>query len=157
MIVDAPGCDDDWYANLLWIDRRKCLLLTHAGTLFPVFAAGVRKRDLQPPGPSIAAHAEAALADSTSARREIASWRTASSSLARRALLVPTFASSAASCAVRTGQVPRSPGTCRGAGSPPAGRTAGGRRPGVLDSIAKNRHMPGLSGALGVGRGYQVI
>ena len=29
-----PGTGD-WYANLLWFDRRKCLLLTHAGTLFP--------------------------------------------------------------------------------------------------------------------------
>jgi hypothetical protein len=24
---------EDWYANLLWFDHRKCLLLTHAGTL----------------------------------------------------------------------------------------------------------------------------
>jgi hypothetical protein len=38
--------DDDWYANLLWIDHRKCLLLVHAGTLFSVFAADVRKADL---------------------------------------------------------------------------------------------------------------
>jgi hypothetical protein len=29
--------DDDWYVNLLWLDRRKCLLVTHAGTLFSVF------------------------------------------------------------------------------------------------------------------------
>jgi hypothetical protein len=32
----------DWYASLLWFDRRKCLLLTHAGTLFSVFEADVR-------------------------------------------------------------------------------------------------------------------
>ena len=31
----------DWYANLLWVDRRKCLLLTHSGTLFSVFEADV--------------------------------------------------------------------------------------------------------------------
>src|SRR5207247_415481 len=36
--------------NLLWLDRRKCLLLTHAGTLFPVFVADVRAADLRPPG-----------------------------------------------------------------------------------------------------------
>ena len=30
-----PPTDDDWYLNLLWIDRQKCLLLTHAGTLSP--------------------------------------------------------------------------------------------------------------------------
>jgi hypothetical protein len=48
--VNASPTDDDWYANLLWLDRRKCVLLTHAGTLFPVLAADVRKRDLQPIG-----------------------------------------------------------------------------------------------------------
>jgi hypothetical protein len=37
----------DWYANLLWFDRRKCLLLTHAGTLFSVFEADVRAADLR--------------------------------------------------------------------------------------------------------------
>ena len=30
----APEPDpEDWYANLLWFDRRKCLLLTHSATL----------------------------------------------------------------------------------------------------------------------------
>ena len=29
-LVQVPAEDDDWYANLLWLDRRKCLLLTHA-------------------------------------------------------------------------------------------------------------------------------
>jgi hypothetical protein len=53
-LIDAPPADDDWYANLLWLDRRKCLLLTHAGTLFSVFIADVRKRDLQPPGLAVA-------------------------------------------------------------------------------------------------------
>ena len=43
--------DDDWYLNLLWFDRRKCLLLTHAGTTFSVFVPDVRKADLTPPGP----------------------------------------------------------------------------------------------------------
>jgi hypothetical protein len=38
--------DSDWYANLLWLDHRKCLLLAHAGTLFSVFVADVRKADL---------------------------------------------------------------------------------------------------------------
>lgn len=62
-VVDEPPSDDDWYANLVWIDRRKCLLLTHAGTLFPVFAADVRKRDLVPLGALVAERAAAALAD----------------------------------------------------------------------------------------------
>src|SRR6266849_783495 len=45
-----PPTDDDWYLNLLWIDRQKCILLTHAGTLFSVFRAGVRSADLRPLG-----------------------------------------------------------------------------------------------------------
>lgn len=52
-----------WYDNLLWLDRRKCVLLTHAGTLFPVFVADVRKRDFQPPGALLTARIEAALTD----------------------------------------------------------------------------------------------
>lgn len=59
---DLPH-DDDWYANLLWLDRRKCLLLTHAGTLFPIFIADVRKPDVQPPGPFLISRIHAALAD----------------------------------------------------------------------------------------------
>jgi hypothetical protein len=38
----APAPDpEDWYANLLWFDRRKCLLLTHSATLFTIFEADV--------------------------------------------------------------------------------------------------------------------
>lgn len=47
-LVETPPSNDDWYANLLWIDRRKCLLITHAGTLFPVFVADIRAPDLRP-------------------------------------------------------------------------------------------------------------
>ncbi len=39
-LVTEPGPapdGEDWYANLLWFDRRKCLLLTHAATLFTIF------------------------------------------------------------------------------------------------------------------------
>ena len=32
---------EDWYANLLWFDRRTCLLLTHSATLFTIFEADV--------------------------------------------------------------------------------------------------------------------
>lgn len=49
-LVEAPAAGDDWYANLLWVDQRKCVLLTHAETLFSVFAADVRKADLTSPG-----------------------------------------------------------------------------------------------------------
>jgi hypothetical protein len=49
-LSELPPADDDWYLNLLWIDRQKCLLLTHADTLFSVFRAGVRRADLRPIG-----------------------------------------------------------------------------------------------------------
>lgn len=63
LLADDPPADDDWYANVLWLDRRKCLLLTHAETLFPVLVADIRKRDLQTPGPLLVARVEAALTD----------------------------------------------------------------------------------------------
>jgi hypothetical protein len=57
----AAPSDDDWYANLIWLERRKCLLLTHAGTLFSVFLPDVRAPQLRPPGPYIVGVVEAAL------------------------------------------------------------------------------------------------
>jgi hypothetical protein len=54
--LPAPEAgDNDWYANLLWLDRRKCLLLVHAGTLCAVFVADVRKAALVPIGDAIVA------------------------------------------------------------------------------------------------------
>lgn len=49
-LVDLAPTDDDWYLNVLWHERRKCLLLTHSGTLFSVFRADVRSADLRPLG-----------------------------------------------------------------------------------------------------------
>ena len=57
-LPDVPPSDDDWYLNLLWIGRRKCLLLTHAGTLFPVFVTDVRKAAITPIGPYVASLVE---------------------------------------------------------------------------------------------------
>ena len=53
-LAASEPSDADWYANLLWLDRRKCLLLAHAGTLFSVFVADVRKADLLPLGSLVA-------------------------------------------------------------------------------------------------------
>ncbi len=53
MLADVPPSDDDWYLNLLWIERRKCLLFAHAGTLFPVFVADIRKADITPIEPYV--------------------------------------------------------------------------------------------------------
>ena len=60
-VARPPDSDEDWYANVLWIERRKCLLLMHAGTLFPVFVADVRAAAWRPPGPAAVAAIESAL------------------------------------------------------------------------------------------------
>ena len=52
-LVTVEPSDQDWYAHLIWVDGRKCLLLAHAGTLFSVFVPDVRKADLLSIGPSI--------------------------------------------------------------------------------------------------------
>ena len=52
-LVTIEPSDEDWYANLLWLDSRKCLLIAHAGTLFSVFVPDIRKADLVPIGPSV--------------------------------------------------------------------------------------------------------
>jgi hypothetical protein len=52
-LVTIEPSDEDWYANLLWIDGRKCLLFAHAGSLFSVFVPDIRKSDLMPIGPSV--------------------------------------------------------------------------------------------------------
>ena len=41
-LAETPPGMDDWYANVLVIERRKCLLLVHADTLFAVFDPDVR-------------------------------------------------------------------------------------------------------------------
>src|SRR6266852_427116 len=60
-LSELSPTDDDWYLNLLWIDRQKCLLLTHAGTLFSIFRAGVRSADLRPIGNYLVAAIESEL------------------------------------------------------------------------------------------------
>ncbi len=61
VLVEEPASEDDWYANLLWSDRRKCLLIVHAGTLFSIFVADVRAADLRPVGRRIVGLVEGAL------------------------------------------------------------------------------------------------
>lgn len=62
-LAEAPPAPDDWYANLIWIDRRKCLLLVHADTLFPAFLADARKPQLANFGHYLAGSVATALAD----------------------------------------------------------------------------------------------
>jgi len=61
--ANEPPSADDWYANLIWIEQRKCLQLMHAETLFPVLAADVRVGDLRPIGRFVTAVISQALAD----------------------------------------------------------------------------------------------
>lgn len=60
-LVDVTHSDQDWYASLLWLSGRKCILLTHAGTLFSVFVPGVRAVDLRPFGRLVGRAIETAL------------------------------------------------------------------------------------------------
>jgi hypothetical protein len=62
-VADVPPAPDDWYANLVWIDRRKCLLVVHADTLFSLFVADVRKPQLVKFGRYVAGTVATALAD----------------------------------------------------------------------------------------------
>lgn len=62
-LADLEASDDDWYANLLWVDRCKCLLLAHAGTLFAVFRPDVRKPGLRPLGAYVVGAIEGELLD----------------------------------------------------------------------------------------------
>src|SRR5713226_10544509 len=52
-LVTIEPSEEDCYANLLWLDGRKCLLLAHAGTLFSVFVPDIREADLMPIAPSV--------------------------------------------------------------------------------------------------------
>jgi hypothetical protein len=61
-VEDHPASEADWYANLIWVEGRKCLLVTHAGTLFTVFVPDVRAADLRPLGPFLVERIHAALA-----------------------------------------------------------------------------------------------
>jgi hypothetical protein len=45
-LAEVAPAKDDWYANLLIIERRKCLLIVHADTLFAVFEPDVRAAQL---------------------------------------------------------------------------------------------------------------
>jgi len=57
----TDGCSE-WYGNLLWLDRRKCILITHAETLFSFLVADVFKADVCPIGPFLVSRVEFELA-----------------------------------------------------------------------------------------------
>ncbi len=59
-VVGTPS-DEDWYVNLIWVEGRKCLLFTHARTLFSVFVPDVSVRQLRPIGSFAVSAIESAL------------------------------------------------------------------------------------------------
>ena len=46
---DSEESELDWYANLFYVEGRKCLIFVNAGTLFPVVALDVLKDDFRDP------------------------------------------------------------------------------------------------------------
>jgi hypothetical protein len=50
LAANPPHSEDDWYANMFWVARKKCLLVTHAGTLFSAVAFDIKKADITPIG-----------------------------------------------------------------------------------------------------------
>jgi hypothetical protein len=53
-LVEVEPGSDDWYANVFIIERRKCLLLVHADTLFSVLDTDVRVAQLDDLGSYVA-------------------------------------------------------------------------------------------------------
>jgi hypothetical protein len=49
-LVDVEPSIDDWYANVIYIDGKKCVLLVHDGTLFASLALNVSVGMLRPIG-----------------------------------------------------------------------------------------------------------
>jgi hypothetical protein len=58
----SESSGEEWYANLLWIEGRKCLLLTHVRTLFSVFIRNVAVSQLRAIGPFVVSSIQTALA-----------------------------------------------------------------------------------------------
>lgn len=48
LVLEPPTATTvEWYANLFYVDHRKCLLFTHPPTLFSFLVPSVKKADLQ--------------------------------------------------------------------------------------------------------------
>jgi hypothetical protein len=92
-LADVEPSGDDWYANLIWIDGRKCLLAVHAATLFAVFIPDVRAADVRPITKTFVPAVREALAARTCPRRRSVRWTSTRSGSPRP----PTAVCSAAS------------------------------------------------------------
>ena len=45
--IDPSATGESWHANLLRIERRKCVLFTHDATLYSVFVPGLKKPEFE--------------------------------------------------------------------------------------------------------------
>jgi hypothetical protein len=61
--LDEPGAGvfEEWYGNLIWVDRRKNLVFTDAATLFSFLIPDVKKRDWADFGKLFRSHLDGAL------------------------------------------------------------------------------------------------
>ena len=46
-LVEPSAASEGWHANLLRIERRKCVLFTHDATLYAVFVPGLKKPEFE--------------------------------------------------------------------------------------------------------------
>lgn len=46
-LIDPSGAGESWHANVLQIDRRKCVLFTHDTTLYSIFVPGLKKPEFE--------------------------------------------------------------------------------------------------------------
>lgn len=46
-LTDPASSGESWHANLLRIDRRKCVLFTHDATLYSIFAPGLKMPEFE--------------------------------------------------------------------------------------------------------------
>jgi len=46
-LIDPSASGESWHANVLRLDRRKCVLFTHDATLYSVFVPGLKKPEFE--------------------------------------------------------------------------------------------------------------
>ena len=46
-LIDPAATGESWHANLLRIERRKCVLFTHDATLYSVFVPGLKRPEFE--------------------------------------------------------------------------------------------------------------
>jgi hypothetical protein len=84
-LTDVPGGRDDWYVNVVTVDRRRVVVAMHTETLFPVFAVSPSARELRDLPSWLAGRVQAALADEGLPAHQLGSLEVDHAVLARTA------------------------------------------------------------------------